>query len=151
MTEPEREKPDSLYVHLAGAARSRKGQRLIAVAWPWLLAGTTAIAGYVGRSMQIDPRLVAIERRLDLIASDVKATRDSMLEFQTTQKQRIVRIGRQAAYATAGFEAYEAPKVRAQKQAWAEKYAIAFERLVTQEGESPSTAYTALFKQVDVP
>lgn len=156
MTEPskpeqEREAPDSFYMHLGAAAKSRTGHKVLVYVWPYLFAILTAVGGYVTRSLELEPRLVKIETNLGTIASDIQALRLGMAKFTAEEQHKTIRVGRQAAYATAGFEAYEPPKLKAQKQAWAEKYGAAYDRMVTREGASPEVAYTALFKQVDVP
>jgi len=143
--------PDSFTEGLAAAARSRKGRSLIAAAWPYVLAAATAVGGWVAKSQQLEPRLVVIEQRLGPIAADIAAVRKQVTEFTTTEQRKTVRVGRQAAYATAAAEAYETPATRTKKQAWAQKYADAYERMVVHEDVTPDVAYTALFKQVNVP
>jgi hypothetical protein len=148
MTEPE---ADSLITGLATAARSRKGRTLLAAAWPWLLAAATFGGGLVVEAQQLEPRVVGMAADIKAMAADLKGLRASVVASQTTDQHNIIRIGRQAAYATAEAESYESPGVKAKKQAWAEKYAAAYERMVAREGVTPEVAYTALGMQVAVP
>lgn len=153
MSEPS-EKPDSLITGLTTVARSSKGRMLIAAAWPYLLAAATLVAGWVGHAYYIEPRLAEVEKRvpvIDAMAADVRGLRQDFAEFRTNGQRSIIRVGRQAAYATAEAEAFEAPGVKAKKQGWAEKYASAYERMVAREGVTPDVAYTALGMQVAVP
>lgn len=151
MSEPS-EKPDSLITGLTTVVQSRKGRTALAAAWPWLLAAATFAGGLVVRSLQIEPRLSAMELQLKDIAKDTSATRVDVIDLKTTEQQKIIRIGKQAAYATAGFESYESSKVRAQKRAWAANYADTFERMVTgSEHVSIDAAYAVMAQKIAPP
>lgn len=141
------------YDSIAAAARLAQSSRvrtllttLAAVAVPAL----TAAGGWAAKSIETQAAVAANAAQLTELTRQVAALRTEIAALSSAQRN-VVRIGKQAAYATAGFQAYEPAKVRAQKQAWADRYAAAYERMVVQEGQPPAVAYAALFEQVAVP
>jgi hypothetical protein len=141
------------YDSISAAARLARSSRvrtlltaLAAVAVPAL----TAAAGWAAKSIETQPGIAANAVQLAELTRQVAGLRTDIAAISATQRN-VVSIGRQAAYATAGFESYETPKVLAQKKAWAERYAASYERLVVQGGQPAAVAYTALFEQVAVP
>lgn len=149
MSEPEK---DSLITGLTTVANSRKGRTLIAAALPYVAAALLPAAGWVAKSMQVEPRMLAMETKLTDIDKTLAAMSHDLAELRTTEQQKIIRVGKQAAYATAGFEAFESSKARAQKRAWAANYADTFERMVTgSEHVSLDAAYAVMAQKVAPP
>lgn len=134
----------------ARLARSSRVRTLLTTLAAVAVPAITAAAGWAAKSIETQAAIAANATQLTELTHQVAALRTELATFSATQRN-VIRIGRQAAYATAGFQAYESTKVREQKRAWAEKYANAFERMVVQEGQPPAVAYAALFEQVAVP
>lgn len=144
------EQTNSLADGLGTLGRSKRVRAWLVASWPFLLSVLTAAAGWIAHSALLEPRVAASEAMHVSEAKDIAEIKTAMLTLTAHEQQNLLRIGRQAAYATAGFEAYETAKVRAQKCAYAEKYAVAYERMVRQ-GESPEAAFAALFREAGVP
>lgn len=134
----------------ATLARSSRLRTLLS----WLGALLLPVAGsFVGYAIK------SVETRsgYELLRADVAATRADLSALRAEVaagsgvERKVLAIGRQAAYATAGFQAYEPEKLKRQKDAWAISYAQSYERLVTRDGLSPQAAYSVLFEKVAVP
>jgi hypothetical protein len=144
------EQQNSLAEGLALIARSKTARPAFLAAWPYFLAALTASSAWIVRTSQLEPRVTASEQRETAMAKDLSEIKMAMLTLVQGEQQKLLTVGRQAAYATAGFEAYETPKVQKQKRDYAEKYAAAYERMVL-GGETPAHALVALWSKVDVP
>jgi hypothetical protein len=144
---------ESDYDSIRAAARLARASRvrtllttLAAIAVPAI----TGAAGWAAKSIETQRGIAANAIELGELRKEISALRTELASFSAVQRN-VVRVGRQAAFATACCQAYEPPKLREQKRAWAERYATAFERMVVQEGQPPAIAYAALFEQVAVP
>jgi hypothetical protein len=104
------------------------------------------VARGVGIATQLDANTAAVDR----LGAKV-ATLTTTVEGNRIDEQRhTFAIGRQAAYATAGFQAYEPAKTKEQKRAYAERYAGAYKRMVD-GGRSAEDALAMLFDNVSLP
>jgi hypothetical protein len=134
----------------ATLARSSRLRTLLSWLGALLLPLAGSMVGYVVKSVET-------RSGYELLRADVAATRADLATLRTEVaagagvERKVLRIGKQAAYATAGFQAYEPPKLRVQKSAWAKSYAESYERLVVRDGLTPEAAYAALFEQVAIP
>lgn len=134
----------------ATLARSSRLRTLLSWLGALLLPLAGSLVGYVVKSVET-------RSGYELLRADVAATRKDLAALRTEVaagagvERKVLRIGKQAAYATAGFQAYEPEKLRKQKQAWAKSYAESYERLVVRDGLAPDAAFAALFDQVAIP
>jgi hypothetical protein len=134
----------------ATLARSSRLRTLLSWLGALLLPVAGSFVGYVAKSVET-------RSGYELLRADVAATRADLAALRVEVaaaagvERKVLRIGKQAAYATAGFQAYEPDKLRRQKQSWAKSYAESYERLVTRDGLTPDAAFAVLFEQVAVP
>lgn len=135
---------------LAAGLKVARSTRIRAWVITLVLPALASAAGYWYRSIEIKGELAAIRLEQVNLVTGLAAMRTEMRTSLEVRRE-VIAVGRQAAYATAGFEAYEVPKRRQQKRDWAAKYAAAYDRMVRSEGTSPEVAYTALFRDVSVP
>ena len=134
----------------ATLARSSRLRTLLSWLGVLLLPVVGHFAGYAQKAMETRSGYELLRADVAAARADVTALRAEVAAGATVER-KVLRIGKQAAYATAGFQAYEPERLRRQKQAWAKSYAESYERLVTRDGLTPDGAFAALFEQVAVP
>ena len=149
MSEPERIPIDSIAA-AAHLARSSRLRTVLAWLGALLLPIAGSVAGYIVKSVETRTGYELLRADVAAARADVTALRAEVAAGATVE-HKVLRIGKQAAYATAGFQAYESEKLRTKKQAWATSYAESYEKLVMRDGLSPDAAYAVLFERVAVP
>lgn len=144
---------DERYDSIRAAERLAQSSRLRAVAaalWPFLAPGLALAAGWVGRGIGIADQLAANTAAVDRLGAKVATLTTTVEGNRIQEERRTVAIGRQAAYATAGFQAYEPTRLKEQKRTYAEKYATAYRRLID-GGKGPEDALAMLFDNIEMP
>lgn len=147
MSEPQ---PMDSLAAAATLARSSRLRTLLAWLGALLLPIAGSVAGYVVKSVETRTGYELLRTELAAARAEIAAVRADVAAGAGVER-KVLRIGKQAAYATAGFQAYEPDKLRRQKQAWAKSYAESYEKLITRDGLSPDAALAVLFEQVAVP
>lgn len=135
---------------LEKVARSQRIRGFIVTAWPYIAPILYVAGGWLGRGLAIADQL---EKNTAATAANVAGLAELKTAVEGNrirEEQNLFAIGRYAAYAAAGFQAYESAKLKDQKRAYAEKYALAYERLV-RGGRTPDEAYAALYESVSLP
>lgn len=118
----------------------------------WGVAGPLVYAGggWVASRIAIADEMSKLRAELSSNTSTLAALTLEVAKKKGEDQRDAIAIGRQCAYASAGFQAYEPAKLRAQKRVYAEKYAHSYEAAI-KDGKSPEVAYAALEEQVSIP
>lgn len=121
---------------------------------PYLLYALGGVAtwagGWVSKSVQVETEFAASRLDRAQLRAEIAALRDEVRRALDGRKE-VIRVGKQAAYATAALEAYEPAALLQKKRVYGAKYAAAYERMVHGDGVSADTAYTALFRPAELP
>lgn len=148
----DREPQDSLSDGLSKVVGSRQARSLFRTALPWLLwlltAAASSFAGWVVKSYQVDTQFADVRLMLTEQKTQIESLRADVIEALDLRKE-IMRVGKQAAFATAGFQAYESAGRKKLKGDYAARYAEAYETLARKKGAD--AAYADLFANVALP
>lgn len=144
----ERDSMDSLAA--AGKlAQSTRVRALLGYLWLLLLPAFGAASGYFVKATETKTELVALRLQQAAFTRDIASLRDEV-RANLALRRETIRVGKQAAYATAALEAYEAASLLKKKRVYGDKYAAAYEKM-TLDGQSADVAYTALFRPGELP
>lgn len=156
---PPAEDHDSFTAGLAAAARSRKGRTLLARLWPFVLAGATAVAGWIASKADSKAELaqaIALAQGQQQVLAAIADLRAEMLSQDLRKPGRVTRLERGEYFAWRALAevrafslAAEPLKSRAVKELQGSKFAHGFDTRAA--GRDPATAYEELFAAVAVP
>lgn len=143
---------DSLSEGLGQALGSRQAKSMLRSALPYLLwalsAAVTSFGGWVVKSYQVERQFTDVRLMLTEQKNQIESLRVELRQA-LAQQPEILRVGKQAAFATAGFQAYESSSRKKLKTDYATKYANAYETLAQKKGAE--VAYADLFANVALP
>ena len=134
---------------IRAAERVLKSERFQFV-WKLLAPFAYAGIGWLISQAQLGARVAAMKTAMAEMAKAIAKQGTDVTAERVSRQQADRQIGRYTAFAVASSQAYETAKMKAQKSAYAERYAKSYERMVD-TGTPADTAMEKLFDEVALP